>query len=166
MFEMFCRNTSSSELMLYVCIWSTKNKASVSVSVWSPCVGGRCCRRPYTTTVTLGITYEQQKIELSYSTCVFLETRPFTSYHDVWPSDLAFKFDLLFNSKTLTLAIIFKPKELGLSYCICTFHNFFTLKLDLLFKNVYLGHSLWTVRVGAFIFHMCIACDKTFHVIS
>ena len=38
-----------------------------------------------------------------------------------------------------------------------------TLKFDLLLTNFNLGHNLWTVRGRAFIFHMCIPCDKTFH---
>ena len=41
----------------------------------------------------------------------------------------------------------------------------FTLKFDLLFKNVNLGHNLRTVRDRAIIFHMCIPGDKTFHTI-
>ena len=40
-----------------------------------------------------------------------------------------------------------------------------TLKFDLLFKNFNLGHNFWTMRDKAFIFHMCIPCDKTFHTI-
>ena len=40
-----------------------------------------------------------------------------------------------------------------------------TLKFDLLFKNFNLGHNFWTVRDKAFIFHMCIPCDKNFHTI-
>ena len=40
-----------------------------------------------------------------------------------------------------------------------------TLKFDLLLKNFNLGHNLLTVRDRAFIFHMCIPCDKIFHVI-
>ena len=35
----------------------------------------------------------------------------------------------------------------------------------LLFKNFNLGHNIWTVRDRAFIFHMCIPCDKNFHII-
>ena len=40
-----------------------------------------------------------------------------------------------------------------------------TFKFDLFFKNFNLGHNLWTVRDSAFILHMYIPCDKTFHVI-
>ena len=40
-----------------------------------------------------------------------------------------------------------------------------TLMFDLLFKNFNLGHKLWTVSDRALIFHMCIPCDKTFHII-
>ena len=39
-----------------------------------------------------------------------------------------------------------------------------TLKFDLLFKNFNLGHNLRTMRDRAFIFYMCIPCDKTFHI--
>ena len=38
-----------------------------------------------------------------------------------------------------------------------------TLKFVLLLKNFNLGHNFWTVRDRAFIFHMCIPCDNTFH---
>ena len=39
-----------------------------------------------------------------------------------------------------------------------------TLKFDLLFKNFNLGHNLWTMRDRAFIFHMCISCDKALKI--
>ena len=38
--------------------------------------------------LTLVITYKPREIGLSYFTCVFLVTRPFTSYHNFLPSDL------------------------------------------------------------------------------
>ena len=41
----------------------------------------------------------------------------------------------------------------------------FTLKFDLLWKNFNRGHDLLTVGDKAFIFHMCIPCDKIFHII-
>ena len=40
-----------------------------------------------------------------------------------------------------------------------------TFKFDLLFKNFNLGYNLWTVKGSAFIFHMCIPCDKSFQFI-
>ena len=40
-----------------------------------------------------------------------------------------------------------------------------TLNFDLLFKNFNPGHNLWTVRDKAFIFDMCIPCDKSFYII-
>ena len=40
-----------------------------------------------------------------------------------------------------------------------------TLNFDLLFKDFALGHNLWTMRDGAFILHICIPCEKTFHII-
>ena len=40
-----------------------------------------------------------------------------------------------------------------------------TLKFDLLLKNFNLGHNSWTVRDRAFIFYMCITCDKNFQII-
>ena len=62
---------------------------------------------------------------------------------------------------------------MGLSYCTCVFlvtkpsHDtitfdlvIFSLTFDLLFKNFF-----QTRRDRAFIFHICIPCDKTFHII-
>ena len=40
-----------------------------------------------------------------------------------------------------------------------------TLKFDLLFKNFNLGHNFFTKRDRAFTLHMCIPCDKTFHIV-
>ena len=37
-----------------------------------------------------------------------------------------------------------------------------TLTFDLLLKKLNLDHNFWTKRDRAFIFHMCISCDKTF----
>ena len=39
-----------------------------------------------------------------------------------------------------------------------------TLKFDLLLKNFNLGHNFRTRRDKAFILHVCIPCDKTFHM--
>ena len=50
-----------------------------------------------------------------------------------------------------------------------SYHNFWPSDLDLevwpTFQNFNLGHNFWNVRDYAFIFHMCIPCDKTFHTI-
>ena len=65
-------------------------------------------------------------------------------------------------TKTLTLAINFKPEERGLLYCICAFlvtrpftwyHNFnlLTLKFNLLLTNLNLGHNFRTRSDRAFI---------------
>ena len=40
-----------------------------------------------------------------------------------------------------------------------------TLKFDLLLKNFSLGHNFQTRRARVFMLHMCIPCDKTFHII-
>ena len=40
-----------------------------------------------------------------------------------------------------------------------------TLKFDLLLKNFNLGHYFQTRSDVAFILHMCIPCDKTFHMV-
>ena len=40
-----------------------------------------------------------------------------------------------------------------------------TLKIDLLLKNFNLGHNFQTRRGRAFILHMCIPCDETFHMV-
>ena len=37
-----------------------------------------------------------------------------------------------------------------------------TLNFDLLLKKLNLGHNFWNKRDRAFIFYMCISCDKTF----
>ena len=81
-------------------------------------------------------------------------------------------------TKTLTLAMPFKPEVIELSYCICVFlvtrpftryHNFYpmtsTLKFDLLLKNFNLGHNFQTRSDRAYVLHMCIPCDKTFHMV-
>ena len=38
------------------------------------------------------------------------------------------------------------------------------LKLNLLLKNFNLGHNFLTTSDKAFILHMCIPCDITFHM--
>ena len=40
-----------------------------------------------------------------------------------------------------------------------------TLKFDLLLKNFNLGHNFLTRSDRALIFHLCIPCDKTFHML-
>ena len=42
----------------------------------------------WTKTLTLAITSKPEVIDLSYFICVFFVTRPFTWYHNFWPSDL------------------------------------------------------------------------------
>ena len=82
-------------------------------------------------------------------------------------------------TKTLTLAITFLPLKIELSYFICVFlmtrpftwyHNFLPCDLDLelwpfFFKNFNLGHNFQTRRDRIFLLHMCIPCDKTFHMV-
>ena len=66
-------------------------------------------------TLTLVITYEPWETGLSYFTCEFLVTRPFTSHHNIWPSDLEFEVWPTFK-KTLTLVITYEPWEIRLSH--------------------------------------------------
>ena len=68
-------------------------------------------------TLTFVISYEPWETGLSYFTCVFLVTRPFTSYHNFlpWPWSLTYFW------KTLTVIITYEPCETGLSYFICVF---------------------------------------------
>ena len=40
-----------------------------------------------------------------------------------------------------------------------------TLKFDLLLKNFNLGHKFQTKRDSAFVLHMCISGDNTFHIV-
>ena len=86
-----------------------------------------------TKTLTLAITFLPEVIGLSYCTCVFLVTRPFTWYHNFLASGTnvrganvialvsASASALAAWTKTLTLVITFKPEEIGLSYCTCVF---------------------------------------------
>ena len=77
--------------------------------------------------------------------------------------------------KNLTLAIIFEPKKIRLSYYTCWFllkrpfcpyqKNWpvtLTLTFDLLLKKLNLGYNFWTKRDKAFILQVCIPCGKTF----
>ena len=83
-------------------------------------------------------------------------------------------------TKTLTLAITFKPLKIEQSYFTYVFlvtRPFkitiifdlvtLTLKFDLLLKNFNLGHNFQTRRDRAFILHMCtcIPYDKAFHMV-
>ena len=62
----------------------------------------------------LGHNFQTRRNGLSYCTCVFLVTRPFTWYHNFfYLVTLTLKFDLLL--KLLTLAITIKLQEIGLS---------------------------------------------------
>ena len=87
----------------------------------------------------LGHNFLTRGDRLSYCTCVLLVTRPFTWYHNFWPSDLDLG-SLTFFWKTLNLVMTFKPEVIGLSYCTCVvlvtrpltwYHNFCTCDLDL-----------------------------------
>ena len=40
-----------------------------------------------------------------------------------------------------------------------------TLTFDLLLKKFNLGHNFQTRRDRAFLLHMCIPCEKTFHMV-
>ena len=77
--------------------------------------------------------------------------------------------------KNLTLAIIFEPEEIRLSYYTCWFLwqdlsirtkkidlVTLTLTFDLLLKKLNLGYNFWTKRDKAFILQVCIPCGKTF----
>ena len=100
-------------------------------------------------TLTLAITLKPEVIGLSYCTCVFLVTRPFTLYYNVqcimflpWPWILTYFW------KTITLAITFKQR-----YGFYITHVYFLwqdlshgkiifyldLKFDPIVKNINLG---------------------------
>ena len=99
--------------------------------------------------------------DLSHHSIIFdLVTRPWS-------------LTLTYFSKNLTLAITYEPWKARLSYFKwyslwqdLSHHTiiFYLVNLTLI-KNFNLGHNWWTVRDQAFIFHMCISCDKTFHII-
>ena len=63
-------------------------------------------------TLTLVITYEPWEKGLSYFTCLFLVIRPFTRYHNFWPSDLCL--------------------ELRISYTKCCYSNLVASRRTLL----------------------------------
>ena len=107
-------------------------------------------------------------------------TRPLHQYQTFWPCDL--DRDLWPTLwKTLTLIKTFEPYEIWCISCNKTFPsvpNILTLRswpwpltyilktnnlilFVCLAKNFNLDHIFWTVRYRAFIFHMCIPCDKT-----
>ena len=52
-------------------------------------------------TLTLDITFKPEVIRLSYCTCVFLVTRPFTRYHIFYLVTLTLKFDPLMKNFNL-----------------------------------------------------------------
>ena len=79
-------------------------------------------------------------------------------------------------TKTLTLAITFKPEVIEISYVYFLWQDLshgtiifdlvtLTLKFDLLLKNFNLGYNFKTRSDRAFILHMCVPCDKTFHMV-
>ena len=70
----------------------------------------RCCR-PLDKNFTLVITYEPQQIGLSYFTCLFLMTRPFTSYHNFDIVTLTLKFDLLFKNFNLCRTLMNRERQ-------------------------------------------------------
>ena len=76
---------------------------------------------------------------------------------------LTTKFDLLLRNFNLGHSFLIRRGTFlvtrPLIYDLATL----TLKIDLLLKNFNLGHNLRTRRSRAFIFHMCVACDKTLH---
>ena len=83
----------------------------------------------WTKNLTLATTSKPKVIDLSYFICVFLVTRPFTWYHNFWPSNLDLEVWPTFE------------------------------------KLNNLGHNFKTRCDRAFILHMCIPCDKTFHTV-
>ena len=84
----------------------------------------------FSKTVTLVITCERWwETGLSYSTCVFLVTRPFTPYHNFWPNNL----DLNFEWHSLNVAIlIWLPRGelcclLTTLVCVCNTAGYFCI---------------------------------------
>ena len=69
----------------------------------------------WTKTLMLFITQIPQEVGFSYFECVSFMTRPFTSYHYLWP------WSLTYFCRTLTLAITQIPQAVGLSYFTCVF---------------------------------------------
>ena len=125
----------------------------------------------WTKTLTLAISFKPEVIELSYCICVFLVTRPFTWYHNFWPCDLdlevwpTFKnFNLGNNFQTRSDRAVYSLWQ-DLSHGTIIFDLVtLTLTFDLLLKNFNLGHNFQTRSVRTFILHICIPCDRTFHM--
>ena len=120
---------------------------------------------------TLAITFKSEELGLSYCVCAFLVTWPFTSFHNIWLSDLdlevwptfqkLYPWPWLSNQKCYCFHIAYMHslwQDLS-HHSIIFYLVTLTLKFDLLFKNFNLGHNLWTMRDRAFIFHMRIPCD-------
>ena len=108
----------------------------------------------------------------------FLVAGPFCRYQNFWLRDLDRDFWSTFEKKNLTLAIIFKPREIGLSYFTCEFlvARPFRWKQILLPRDLYLDfwptfeilnfdHNFGTKSDRALILHISIPCDKTFLLI-
>ena len=119
-------------------------------------------------TLTLAITFKPEVIGLSYCTCVFLVTWPFTWYHNIGPCNLDLEVWPTFEK--LTLAITFKPEVIGfhIAQLYSLWHGLshgtiifglvtLTLKFDPLVKNFNLGCYLMMVAAQlCFVGEICI----------
>ena len=110
-------------------------------------------------TLTLAITFKPEVIWLSYCTCVFLATRPFTWYHNFWPCDL--DLELWPTFEKLYPWLLFSDGCRPASIVV-----FWQLLLTLWpwpWSLTYFWKPL-TRSDRAFILHICIPCDNTFHM--
>ena len=97
------------------------------------------------------ITYVQEEIGLPYFTCVYIVTRPFTTYHKfspsdfdvkVWPSFQNLGHHNLWTRRDRTFTCVLLVKRPFSSY-----HNFLPIDLDLWItytENLNLVASRWT----------------------
>ena len=107
--------------------------------------------------LALAITFELKEIKLSYYTCVFLVTSPFSQYQKCWPYDLDLDF-LTFFWKNLNLRFNI-PKEMGISCVYSLWQDLsvgtktfdpvtLTLTFDLLLKKLILAFTFVPKEIG------------------
>ena len=88
-------------------------------------------------TLSLAITFLPEVIGLSYCTCIFLVTKPFTWYHNFCPPPFAKAGDIKSHS---------------------------SVRPSVRHKNFNLAHIFWSINDRALIFGMHDPCDRPFQL--